>query len=183
MFNDDAASSCLWWVAAQEQAKVRHQNEVLFLRNYLGGRVTHNVMAGRAWNYIVKRRKLKYIFHDYAKMEMHGLIKKSFYEGIQHMGPRFALLSKQREKDSFWHTSENEIYYKRSEMERVNKSWCWVLSDEAFSNRVRSLKDMLAQLKFEKCFWRLFLLCANKSNVVDGILRTKKSKTCFPNTN
>lgn len=30
---------------------------------------------------MAKEVKLKYIFHDYAKMKMHGLIKKAFTEG------------------------------------------------------------------------------------------------------
>lgn len=57
----------------------RHQNEVLFLRcDYLlGGERETCCHGGKS----MKGSELKYIFHDYAKMKMHGLIKKAFTEG------------------------------------------------------------------------------------------------------
>lgn len=88
-----------------------------FLRHYLS-RETTQCHGGKSkeiwWKW---RRKLKYIFHDYAKMEMHGLIKKAFTERFNIWD---ALAPLSRRSESFWHTSKNEIYYGNG-ME--NRSW------------------------------------------------------------
>lgn len=96
------------------------------------------VMVGKAWKW--HKEKLKYIFHDYAEMKMHGLIKKLLQKGSAY--GTSSLLSNGREGEILLTEARTKFMAKRKEQSRAveilrTKAFCW------------SLKDMLLQLKVE----------------------------------
>jgi hypothetical protein len=90
------------------------------------------------------RRKLKYIFHDYAKMEMHGLIKKAFTRGSTY-GTRslLSIIEGCRGRRNLLTQPRMKFIAQWTDVDAL----CGVKKHSAFRG---ALSDMLSQLKFEK---------------------------------